>query len=122
MRSLGHRFRPLARPPVSDRQLEMYAGTWVLVRGGKVVLQASSHDALMSALGSKRVKDTDAVFHLPARGTTRAPWGSANVRRDRSTSTRGVGGRRKMTHSPQFALVPPSDGTLRDMPVIARQL
>ena len=70
MRSLDHRFRPLSRPPVSDRELEEYAGTWVLVRGGKVVLQASSYDALMSALGSKRVKDTDAIFHFPARSSS----------------------------------------------------
>jgi len=72
MRSLEHRFRPSSLPPVSDRELDRYAGRWVLVRGGKVVLQASSHDALISALASKRVRDTDAIYKLPVRSATPA--------------------------------------------------
>jgi len=65
MRSLDLRFRPLSRPPVSDRELERYAGKWVLVRGGKVVLQASSYEALISTLASHRVKDTAVIYELP---------------------------------------------------------
>jgi hypothetical protein len=38
---------------------------WVLVRGGKAVLQADSYNALMSVLASRRVKDTDTVRQLP---------------------------------------------------------
>ena len=63
MRSLS--VRPSSQSPVSDHELERYAGMWVLVRGGKVVLRAHSYDALMSALASRRVKDTDKIFQLP---------------------------------------------------------
>jgi hypothetical protein len=65
MRSLS--VRPSSQPPVSDRELERYAGMWVLVRGGKVVLRADSHDGLMSLLAARRVKDTDTVRQLPIR-------------------------------------------------------
>lgn len=94
MRSLDHRFRPPSRPPVSDRELARYAGKWVLVRAGKVVLQASSYDALMSALTSKRVRDTDAIYKLPVRssGPTErrphfGPHGPAHSRPARSPPT-----------------------------------
>jgi len=59
--------RPSSQPPVSDRDLQRYAGMWVVVRGGKVVLQADSYNALMSVLASRRVKDTDTVRQLPIR-------------------------------------------------------
>ena len=65
MRSLS--VRPSSQPPVSDHELERYAGMWVLVRGGKVALRADSHDALMSLLEPRRVKDTDRICHLPIR-------------------------------------------------------
>jgi hypothetical protein len=59
-------YRPFSRPPVSDRDLETYVGKWVVVRGGKVVLQAPSRDALMTALTSVRTRrTTDAIVHLP---------------------------------------------------------
>ena len=61
-------FHPSSHPPVSDRDLERYAGKWVVVRGGKVVLHASSHDALMATLvASTRVTETDAILQLPPR-------------------------------------------------------
>jgi hypothetical protein len=59
--------RPSSQPPVSDSDLQRYAGMWVLVRGGKVALQAHSYDALVSVLASRRVKDTDRIFQLPPR-------------------------------------------------------
>lgn len=65
MRSLS--VRPPSQPPVSARELERYAGMWVLVRGGKVVLRAGSYDALISLLVSRRVKDNDRIFQLPIR-------------------------------------------------------
>lgn len=44
----------------------MYAGKWVVVRGGKVVLEAPSRDALMTILTSVRTKrTTDVIVHLP---------------------------------------------------------
>jgi hypothetical protein len=43
----------------------MYAGKWVLVRAGKVVLQASSRDGLMSILSSHWVKDGDTITQFP---------------------------------------------------------
>ena len=64
-------FRPSSQPPVSDRDLERYAGKWVVVRGHKVVLQASSYDALIATLGSKRVKQADAILELPPRDVAR---------------------------------------------------
>lgn len=63
MRSIA--FHPSSRPPVSERDLERYAGRWVVVRGGKVVLQASSHDALVAKRTSGRFKSGDAIVHLP---------------------------------------------------------
>ncbi len=63
MRSIA--FHPSPRPPVSDRDLEVYAGRWVVVRGGKVVLQASTYDALAKKRESGRFKDRDRILHLP---------------------------------------------------------
>ena len=60
-------FHPSSQPPVSDHDLELYAGKWVVVRSGKVVLQASSHDALIATLASKRIEETDAILELPPR-------------------------------------------------------
>ena len=65
MRSLS--VRPSSQSPVSDRELQRYAGMWVLVRGGKVVLRADSYNALMSLLAAPRVKDTDRILQLPIR-------------------------------------------------------
>jgi hypothetical protein len=59
--------RPSSQPPVPDRDLQRYAGMWVLVRSGKVVLQAQNYDALVSVLASRRVKDTDKILQLPPR-------------------------------------------------------
>ena len=59
--------RPSSQPPVSDRELQRYAGMWVLVRGGKVVLPAGSYDALMARVASLRIKETDRILQLPTR-------------------------------------------------------
>jgi hypothetical protein len=63
MRSRG--LRSSSRPPVSERDLELYADKWVVVRAGKVVLQASSYDVLLASIGSGRLKEADAIHHLP---------------------------------------------------------
>jgi len=63
MRSID--FRPSPRPPVSDRDLERYANKWVAVHGGKVVLKASSYDALVAKCASRRSKKRDRIIHLP---------------------------------------------------------
>jgi hypothetical protein len=57
--------RPSSQPPVSDRELQRYAGMWVLARGGKVALRADSYDALITLLAQRRVKDTDRIIQLP---------------------------------------------------------
>lgn len=57
--------RPSSQPPVSDRELQRYAGMWVLVRGGKVALRADSYDALISLLAPRRLRDTDRIIQLP---------------------------------------------------------
>ena len=59
--------RPSSQPPVSERELERYAGMWVLVRASKVVLRADSRDALMALIATRRVKDTDKICQLPVR-------------------------------------------------------
>jgi len=58
-------YRPSSQPPVPDRDLEVYANKWVVVRGGKVVLGASSHDALVAMCASRRSRKRDRIFHLP---------------------------------------------------------
>ena len=58
-------FHPSSTPPLSDRDLHRYADKWVVVRGGKVVLQAGSYDALVARRTSGRFKDRDRVIHLP---------------------------------------------------------
>jgi hypothetical protein len=58
-------FRPSPRPPLSDRDLERYADKWVAVHGGKVVLKASSYDALVAKCASRRSKKRDRIFKLP---------------------------------------------------------
>jgi hypothetical protein len=63
MRSID--FHPSSRPPVSDRDLERYADKWVAVHGGKVVLRASSYDALVAKCASRRSKKRDRIIHLP---------------------------------------------------------
>ncbi len=61
-------FRPSSQAPVSDRDLERYAGEWVVVREGRVVLHASGRDALIGTLvASGRITETDAILHLPPR-------------------------------------------------------
>jgi hypothetical protein len=40
---------------------------WVLVRGGKVVMQADSYDDLVALRASARLKDTDRIIELPIR-------------------------------------------------------
>lgn len=64
-------FHPSSRPPVSDRDLERYADRWIVVRGGKVVLEASSYDALIATLTSARRKEGDAILYLPPRDVVR---------------------------------------------------
>ena len=56
-------YRPSSVPPVSDRDLERYAGKWVIVRGGKVVQHASSYDELTAR--RKRPNDGDRILRLP---------------------------------------------------------
>jgi hypothetical protein len=63
MRSIA--FHPSSRPPLSDRDLQRYADKWVVVRGGKVVLQAGSYDALVARRTSGQFKDRDRVLRLP---------------------------------------------------------
>ena len=63
MRSIA--FHASSRPPVSDRDLQRYADQWVVVRGGKVVLQAGSYDALVARRTSRQFKNGDRVLHLP---------------------------------------------------------
>jgi hypothetical protein len=58
-------YRPSSVPPVAGRDLELYAGKWVIVRGGRVVLQASSYDELTARRVSERPKDGDRIFRLP---------------------------------------------------------
>jgi hypothetical protein len=63
MRSID--FRPSPRWPVADRDLERYADKWVAVHGGKVVLRASSYDALVVKCASRRSNRRDRIIHLP---------------------------------------------------------
>ena len=63
MRSIE--FHPSSAPPVFDRDLELYAGKWVVVRGGKVVLAASTHDALAAKREFGKLKDGDRILRLP---------------------------------------------------------
>ena len=63
MRSIA--FHPSSRPPVSDRDLQRYADKWVVVRGGKVVLQTASYDALVAKRTTGQFKNGDRVLHLP---------------------------------------------------------
>jgi hypothetical protein len=65
MRSIE--FHPSSRPPVCDRDLGKYADKWVVVRSGRVVLHADSHDALVAMRPtSRRFKNrNDRIVHLP---------------------------------------------------------
>ena len=65
MRSLV--YRPSPAPPVPDRELTLYAGKWVLVRGGKVVLQAGTFDELAAKRKAGRFKEGDKILRLPPR-------------------------------------------------------
>jgi hypothetical protein len=76
--------RPSSVPPVSDRDLEVYAGKWVIVRGGKVVLQASSYDDLAARRQHVRPKDGDKILRLP-------PVASASNSGDAAASQIAVG-------------------------------
>jgi hypothetical protein len=58
-------FHPSPTPPVSTSDLERYADQWVVVRGGKVVLRASTYDALTEKRRSGGFKDGDRLLHLP---------------------------------------------------------
>ncbi len=58
-------FHPSSSPPVHDRDLELYASKWVVVRGGKVVLAASTYDALAGKRRGGGFKDGDRILHLP---------------------------------------------------------
>ena len=70
MRSIA--FQPSPRPPVSAGDLARYAGRWVVVRAGKVVLAATTFDELAQKRksggfkdGDRRFKDGDRIIHLP---------------------------------------------------------
>ena len=63
MRSLV--YRPSPQPPLSGRDLARYANQWVVVRAGKVVLQAATFDDLAQKRRSSRFKDNDRILHLP---------------------------------------------------------
>ena len=65
MRSLV--YRPSPAPPVPDRELALYASRWVVVRGGKVILEASTFDELAAKRKSGRFKDGDKILRLPPR-------------------------------------------------------
>jgi len=58
-------FHPSSRPPVPARDLARYAGNWVVVRAGKVVLQATTFDELAQKRKSGGFKDGDRILHLP---------------------------------------------------------
>jgi hypothetical protein len=58
-------FQPSPTPPVSPRDLARYAGKWVVVRAGKVVLQAMTFDELAQKRKSGGFKDGDRILHLP---------------------------------------------------------
>jgi len=58
-------FRPPSRPPVSAGDLARYADKWVVVRSGKVVLQAATFDELAALRSTRRFKDGDRILHLP---------------------------------------------------------
>jgi hypothetical protein len=62
MRSIA--FLPSPRAPVPDRGLRRYADTWVVVRGGKVVLHATSYDERATKRGSGWFNDEDRIIHL----------------------------------------------------------
>jgi hypothetical protein len=59
--------RPSSQPPVSERELERYAGMWVVVRAGKVVMRADRYEDLIALRASGRFKDTDRIIELPIR-------------------------------------------------------
>ena len=63
MRSLV--YRPSPQPPLSGRDLARYADQWVVLRSGKVVLQAPTFDELAQKRKSGRFKDNDRILHLP---------------------------------------------------------
>ena len=65
MRSIA--FHPSPRPPVPDRDLARYADTWVVVRGGKVVLHAASYDELATKRKSGWFSDGDRIIYLAPR-------------------------------------------------------
>ncbi len=65
MRSLV--YRPSSSPPVSNRDLTLYADKWVVVRAGKVILQAGTFDELAAKRKSGVFKDGDKMLRLPPR-------------------------------------------------------
>lgn len=80
MRSAGLQ-RPLSRPPVSNRDLGLYADMWVLVRDGSVILHAHALDAIRRMATSGAVNEGDAIYRLPPgvakRSDTRKPTANA---------------------------------------------
>ena len=66
-------YRPSAAPPVPDRELALYAGKWVVVRGGKVILQAGTFDELAQKRKAGRFKDGDKILRLPPQPQSISP-------------------------------------------------
>ena len=64
-------FHPSPQPPVCDRDLARFAGKWVVVRDGKVVLHANSRDAVIATLVASARAEADAILQLPPRDVGR---------------------------------------------------
>jgi Family of unknown function (DUF5678) len=55
----------VARSPLPDG-VERYAGRWIAIRGGEVVADAATLDALIQ---DERVEKTDVLYRVPERGS-----------------------------------------------------
>jgi hypothetical protein len=58
-------FHPSPTPPVSERDLEWYAGRWVAVCDGRVVLEAPTYDTLVATCASRPSRSRETIRHLP---------------------------------------------------------
>jgi len=54
--------KTVSKSPISQDVVKRHAGKWVALRGSRVAASALTYGQLQ---GNPRVRDTDAVYHVP---------------------------------------------------------